>query len=1226
MPVAFPGAEGYGKNSYGGSGRHPSSPTPTVYKVTTLAASGPGSFREAVEAAGPRIVIFEVSGTIYQTYPGPSSFDVWELYDPYITIAGETAPGQGITLRNVVINIKTHDVVIRHIRFRVGNEVNGIYHDWRDNVTLESDPAGSCYNVIFDHCTFSWGVDENLGMANQNGGVSDVTVQDCMLYEGLFYSGIKLDEFDNPEPHSMGSLVSEGSNISFLRCLFAHNSDRNPLYAGGSGEIINCYSYNHKWYGFWCFNRNGGAEVSLIKNIWEDGNDTGSRSGIYINDDVCKIYLLDNLTADRPTNTGAQWDAADPASAAGAQVFNPPITLSGAAQWAVEDTKANILASVGPFPLNRDTADARIITDCQNGTGSIIDSPSEVGGWPTLAQETRTLTIPNNPHEVQVSGYTNIEEWLHGYADTVVGGGPAPDPIVRTWVGADSSWNTASNWSPSGVPGPGDDVVFSSSDTTACTLDVNASCLSLTMDSGSGSLALGSSGYTLDIGTGGFDGNGGSLNLGDATITCSGDWDDTGLSSFSRGGDSTLIMDGSAKTLRHTGGDFQYLTIAGTITWAANASIRTRRVLKVNSGATLSIGSESSGQKIDFYSGEALNNEGTIDFGTQASSNYIRFYTGGATYGPSGGHRLGTITGTSTYYGIRFLTSDNKSITGDCDISVDVQIDASGGSNTVTFNTTGTAEFSGDVDLNTDTGETLTVDLATNGATLRLGGDWNQTGAGNGVTWSAAGQNIELAPPASTTKTVNFNGGSFGKVVIDGAGTTRLTSNVTTTGDFELIAGTLDIDSYTVNVGTNLTANPTANIIVNDTTGTGAFNITGNVDLNGTASFSVDWNDADISALGAGTNRADYTDVTGSNNSSGNMISVYNGTVGTSTGWSVQSEAPAPSVAQVKAGQDGTGSAATYASSQTASTTQAYTFNATGLTAGTAYKSYFVWSDGVDDSAVFPAAGDEFTTLSAAYDETATLAAAPTIAASENYTAPSYDETAALPAAPAVVAAETYTGPAYAETAALTASPAITAPESYTAPSYAETAALTASEAISAVETYSAGGNNETAALTATPTLTASEAYAAPAYEETSVVAASPAIVASDVFTAPGNAYDETATLTASPAVSGAETYTAPDYDETATLTAAGLIAASEIYAGPGTSETATLTATPTLTASETWTPPAYDDVAALVANPEIVAAETFDTPSRLPGGISVLSASRIDASSPFFSADFLRG
>src|SRR6476469_3384588 len=143
--LAFPGAVGWGAVTPGGRGGK-------IIRVTTLDADGPGSFKAAIEAKGPRIVVFEVGGVI------DMKRKVLDIREPFITVAGQTAPSPGITLIRTGLNGRTHDVVVRHIRIRTGADGQAKRSGW------DPDAFGtvSAARVIVDHCTFSWGIDENM--------------------------------------------------------------------------------------------------------------------------------------------------------------------------------------------------------------------------------------------------------------------------------------------------------------------------------------------------------------------------------------------------------------------------------------------------------------------------------------------------------------------------------------------------------------------------------------------------------------------------------------------------------------------------------------------------------------------------------------------------------------------------------------------------------------------------------------------------------------------------------------------------------------------------------------------------------------------------------------------------------------------------------------------------------------------------------------------------------
>ncbi len=224
---AFPGAEGFGAATTGGRGGR-------VIEVTNLNDEGPGSLRAAIAAKDPRTVVFRVSGTIELESP-------LEVVHPFLTIAGQTAPGGGIALKNgsknlyAPLQVKTHDVVVRYLRSRPGP--SGIPPEKQDGSNVDAltiaDLNAKVYNIIVDHCSFSWSVDE---VVNAWYDAKDITVQWCIMSEGLH----------NPENRkgegSKGPLFGgKGSDrISMHHNLLAHNLGRNPMIkATGQVDIVN---------------------------------------------------------------------------------------------------------------------------------------------------------------------------------------------------------------------------------------------------------------------------------------------------------------------------------------------------------------------------------------------------------------------------------------------------------------------------------------------------------------------------------------------------------------------------------------------------------------------------------------------------------------------------------------------------------------------------------------------------------------------------------------------------------------------------------------------------------------------------------------------------------------------------------------------------------------------------------------------------------------------------
>ncbi len=236
---AFPGAEGGGMYTFGGRGGK-------VLTVTTLDDSGPGSFRWACEQGGARIIVFNVSGIIWLKSPVT-------VRAPYITIAGQTAPGEGITIAGETFNINTHDVIVRHMRFRRG-KTSALSRD----DSFGGNPVG---NIMIDHCSCEWGLDENISfyrhMFNSNNGKEarklptvNVTIQNTI-------SAKALDNFN----HAFGSTIG-GENTTFMRNLWASNTGRNPsIGIGGVFNFVNNVVFN------WLNRTADGGDYTMMCNF-----------------------------------------------------------------------------------------------------------------------------------------------------------------------------------------------------------------------------------------------------------------------------------------------------------------------------------------------------------------------------------------------------------------------------------------------------------------------------------------------------------------------------------------------------------------------------------------------------------------------------------------------------------------------------------------------------------------------------------------------------------------------------------------------------------------------------------------------------------------------------------------------------------------------------------------------------------------------------------------------
>ncbi|MFX0200570.1 MAG: polysaccharide lyase family 1 protein [Candidatus Hodarchaeota archaeon] len=426
---AFPGAEGFGTQTPGGRGGR-------VYEVTNLNDSGTGSLRAAIEARGPRIVVFRTGGTI-------DLDSTLSIGNPYITIAGQTAPGGGITIKGADIRIATHDVVIRYITSRRGP--GGENHA----LTIYAHNSNDVYNIVIDHCSLSWATDECFSTWYR---VYNVTIQWSIISEGL-------DCSTHPKGcHSKGALLG-GSyldeaqsgtgayNISFHHNLIAHQGERLPLITtAGTVDVVNNVLYNPYWaFSYVSFRAPTITPVNYVKNYFKYGPDSsGAHYEIRVIDDGgndAEIYVEGNIGPNRASDNDPENYCVRPDSRSyivGTRHTAPEITETSAtgAYTMVLNKAGNYqyLNCDGSWFSRRDSVDQRIVSDVQNGTGRIIDDPSEVGGWLIIATgmpcaDSDHDGMPDawenlhgfNPSSASDSiqdfdndGYTNIEEYLNG--------------------------------------------------------------------------------------------------------------------------------------------------------------------------------------------------------------------------------------------------------------------------------------------------------------------------------------------------------------------------------------------------------------------------------------------------------------------------------------------------------------------------------------------------------------------------------------------------------------------------------------------------------------------------------------------------------------------------------------------------------------------------------------------------------------------------------------------
>ena len=467
---AFPGAEGFGKNATGGRGGQ-------VIYVTNLNDSGAGSLRAAVEASGPRIVVFKVSGLITLTKD-------LKITNPNITIAGQSAPGDGICLKNYSVTVDTDNVIIRFIRFRMGDEAQH-----------EGDALGGRFrnNIIVDHCSMSWSTDECVSFYNNQ----NTTVQWCIISESLRNS------VHGKGAHGYGGIWG-GKMASFHHNLLAHHDSRNARlgeYAGSSYALTDLVDVRNNVIYNWGNNSAYGGEamnVNMINNYYKPGpatlaNNSTSKEGRILSIDKNKVkgtqvydiwgkfYVDGNYVHGNANSTNDNWTygvynqfhgsyTTYPSSCKDsngntipceytipitnadkvAMKLNAPLDVLNNVTTHTATEAFNKVLAYGGASLVRDAVDIRIVNETQNGTftyngsnGStrgIIDTQSDVNGWPaynaTTApvdsdgdgmpdawEDANGLNKNNASDGVSTSldgGYTNVEVYLNSLVASII--------------------------------------------------------------------------------------------------------------------------------------------------------------------------------------------------------------------------------------------------------------------------------------------------------------------------------------------------------------------------------------------------------------------------------------------------------------------------------------------------------------------------------------------------------------------------------------------------------------------------------------------------------------------------------------------------------------------------------------------------------------------------------------------------------------------------------------
>lgn len=418
LPV-IPGAYGFGMETPAGRGGR-------IYRVTNLNASGAGSLKECIDGTTARVCIFEVSGIIRLTSD-------LIIRNSRITIAGQTAPSPGIMLRGAALRIHANDVLVQHIRVRAGDDPNGPDPANRDALKIEGSTDKPTKNVVIDHCSFSWSIDE---IASVWGPHDNITFRNNIFAQPLHDSLHPKPDGTGRMAHGYGVLLGtseSGGRITMVGNLMAHQVERNPLSRARSLVFVNNIIYNRVTMDYDGQTEKGrSTKTSLVGNVFIQGPNydrptkpiflhtsgswnLGSSSRVYVNDDHAPDS--GSSISQLVTFTGGTLSGL-------LQTSTVPVWNSGlvARKTANNGVYNYVLQYAGARPADRDSVDRNVVNHVKTRGGGVINCVASngttrcnrnAGGWPWYGQHTRRLTTPSDPHTVTSNGYTRLENWLH---------------------------------------------------------------------------------------------------------------------------------------------------------------------------------------------------------------------------------------------------------------------------------------------------------------------------------------------------------------------------------------------------------------------------------------------------------------------------------------------------------------------------------------------------------------------------------------------------------------------------------------------------------------------------------------------------------------------------------------------------------------------------------------------------------------------------------------------
>lgn len=403
---AFPTAKGFGKSATGGRGGY-------VVRVTNLNDRGSGSLREALKMTGTRTIVFTVGGTINcSTY----------LDIPYksgnVTIAGQTAPGDGIMIKGGELRVSASNVIIRYLKIRPGNGTSGSNED---GINISAYNGTHLENIVIDHCSISWARDENLALVGgfSGGTIKKVTIQNSIIAECNY-----------------GALNYKGtSNITYYGNLFAHNAERNirannPISNRLDFEMINNLVYGASWF----TNPSMGTKFSVVNNKYKSSREVSVRAGALVNGESDGTGNAGNTHAYIKGNISPS-GRSERSSNLGSYVKSSAFASSGISPIPARDLESRLLPNVGASYPTRDAVDKRLVSQYNAGNGRLATS----GSYPSVKKGSRNSDYDSdkdgmadvwersmglNPNDKSDAakdrngdGYTNLEDFLNDEVD-----------------------------------------------------------------------------------------------------------------------------------------------------------------------------------------------------------------------------------------------------------------------------------------------------------------------------------------------------------------------------------------------------------------------------------------------------------------------------------------------------------------------------------------------------------------------------------------------------------------------------------------------------------------------------------------------------------------------------------------------------------------------------------------------------------------------------------------